>query len=157
MERDVAIAHGASAFLRERLMGVSDEYPAVFCIICGIFAINDQHSDSYKTCISCGNKDQFGTCSIPYVLKLLIQLLAPAGIFLRPEFITNAQYAAKVLPKNKSMGLTEDEYDEKLIDEIEEEEEDDDADIQLEEQADDDNLQDEYNERDDYEGYDYEP
>ena len=54
MERDAAISHGASAFLRERLMLVSDAYQTVFCKTCGIFAVNDAATRTYKPCKLCG-------------------------------------------------------------------------------------------------------
>lgn len=157
MERDVAIAYGASAFLRERLMGVSDEYQTVFCIVCGFFAVNDQYNNFYKACSLCGNEDKFGRCSIPYVYKLLMHLLAAPGLNLRPELMTNADYALKVLPKEKRVTtkLLEEEYDETLIDENEDEEDVEDAEIELEEQAIDEELVDEYDEGGDYDGYDY--
>lgn len=128
MERDVAIAYGASAFLKERLMGVSDEYQTVFCRVCGFFAVNNPHTNSYKTCSLCGNEDKFGRCSIPYVYKLLIHLLAAPGLNLRPELITNTEYAFKVLPKGKLTNIEEEDVeDERDIDENEEEAEDENA------------------------------
>jgi len=157
MERDVAIAYGASAFLRERLMGVSDQYQVVYCITCGAFAVNDQYNNFYKTCSLCGNEDKFGRCSIPYVYKLLTHLVAAAGLNLHPELITNSDYALKVLPKEKRVTtkLLDEEYDESVIDENEEEADADDAEIQLEEQAEDDAVVDDYDEGGDYDGYDY--
>jgi hypothetical protein len=152
MERDVAIAYGASAFLRERLMGVSDEYQTVFCIVCGNFAVNDQYNNSYKTCSLCGNEDKFGRCSIPYVYKLLMHLLAAPGLNLRPELMTNEDYALKILPKEKRTTkiVEEEEHDEEIIDENEEEDEAEDADIELAEQAEDENEYDEFNDDDEY-------
>ena len=157
MERDVAIAYGASAFLRERLMGVSDEYQTVFCLRCGIFAVNDEYNNFYRPCSLCGNEDKFGRCSIPYVYKLLMNLVAAPGLNLRPELMTNAEYALKVLPKEKRVTtkLLEEEYDEEVIDENEEEDQAEDAEIQLEEQGEDEGVVDEYDEGGDYEGYDY--
>jgi DNA-directed RNA polymerase II subunit RPB2 len=158
MERDVAIAYGASAFLRERLMGVSDEYHTVFCIICGFFAINDPHTNSYRKCPLCGNEDKFGKCSIPYVYKLLIHLLAAPGIHLRPELITNTDYALKVLPKGKSINIRDDgneEYDdEKYLEDNQDNDEAEEAELQLEEEAADDEALEEYGETGDYFGDD---
>ncbi len=159
MERDVAIAYGASGFLRERLMGVSDEYHTVFCIICGFFAINDPHTNSYRTCPLCGNEDKFGRCSIPYVYKLLIHLLAAPGINLRPELITNTDYALKVLPKGKLINIREDgneEYDdEKFLEENEDNDKAEEAELQLEEEAADEAEVEDYAEQGDYDGYDF--
>lgn len=156
MERDVAIAYGASAFLRERLMGVSDEYQTVFCIVCGEFAVNDQYNNFYKTCSVCGNEKKFGKCSIPYVYKLLMNLVAAAGLNLRPELMTNADYALKILPKEKRVNVKLLEEDnETIVDENEDEEEAEDAEIELEEQAEDEDVVEDYNEGGDYEGYNY--
>lgn len=96
MERDAGISHGASAFLRERLMKVSDAYEAVFCKNCGAFAINDATTRMYKPCRLCGDDKSFGRCTIPYAYKLLVHLLAAPGINLRPEFVTSEEYADKV-------------------------------------------------------------
>lgn len=153
MERDVAIAYGASELLRERLMGVSDEYPVVYCRVCGFFAVNDPNTDSYRACSLCGTKDKFGKTSIPYVYKYLSQLLAAPGIFLRPELITNEEYAARILPKSKY--ISETENDEMEVDENEEIDEGEDADIQLKEESEDEYNVDEYNEDGDYAGEDY--
>ena len=91
MERDAAISHGASAFLRERLMLVSDGYKAVFCRKCGSFAVWDPRLNNYKCPIDAEN-GIFGKCIIPYAYKLLIHLLSCMGIHLRPGFITTGEY-----------------------------------------------------------------
>jgi len=93
MERDAAISHGASAFLRERLMLVSDKYETVFCKKCGVFAFHNEVSG--YICKLCTNKN-FGRCIIPYAYKYLVHLLAGIGINLCPEFITNDEYADKI-------------------------------------------------------------
>jgi DNA-directed RNA polymerase II subunit RPB2 len=99
MERDALLAYGASASLRQMLMLSSDAYPATFCTNCGSFATIFKK----VLCVTCGNNniDQFGTCIVPYVYKLLTQLLAPMGIFLRPEFVTREQYTEDVLSGHK--------------------------------------------------------
>lgn len=95
MERDSAISHGASSFLRERLMLASDGYLAVFCITCGAFAVNDAQG-TYRQCSQCkGNS--FGKCTIPYVYKLLTHLLCGIGINLRPRFVTPEEYARRLV------------------------------------------------------------
>jgi len=96
MERDAAISHGASAFLRERLMLVSDAYQTVFCKTCGTFAINDATTRMYKPCRLCGDDQNFGRCVIPYAYKLLVHLLAAPGINLHPEFVTSDEYVDKI-------------------------------------------------------------
>ena len=95
MERDAGISHGGSAFLRERLMYVSDAYQTAFCKTCGTFAVNDPNTHKYKKCRLCGG-EIFGRATIPYAYKLLIHLLATIGINLRPEFFTSDEYADKI-------------------------------------------------------------
>lgn len=96
MERDAGISHGASAFLRERLMYASDGYQTAFCTKCGTFAINDATTKRYKPCRLCGNDENYGRYTIPYADKLLIHLLGGLGYFMRPEFETLEEYAAKI-------------------------------------------------------------
>jgi DNA-directed RNA polymerase II subunit RPB2 len=111
MERDASISHGASSFIRERLMLVSDVYRTVFCKTCSSFAVNDATTKWYKTCSMCGG-DEFGLCDIPYVYKLLIHYLATPGINLRPEFVNSTEYLQSVL-KDGKMVSREDEGSEK--------------------------------------------
>jgi len=105
MERDSAISHGASAFLRERLMLASDVYQTAFCKTCGTFAINDAATRRYKPCRLCNDDQNFGRCSIPYAYKLLIHLLAAPGINLRPEFVTSDEYADKIFRQRQPLTL----------------------------------------------------
>ena len=91
MERDAAISHGASAFLRERLCLVSDPLPAVFCKTCGTFAVTDYTTGTHK-CRWCGDKGNFGRTTIPYAYKLLTHLLAIPAISLRFKMVTAEEY-----------------------------------------------------------------
>jgi hypothetical protein len=111
MERDAAISHGASSFLRERLMLVSDGYQTAFCKTCGTFAIYDGATERYKDCRLCGDRN-YGRCTIPYAYKLLVHLLAAPGINLRPEFVTSEEYAEKLF-------RTETQFDGVGLDDIE--------------------------------------
>ena len=78
MERDAGISHGASSFLRERLMFASDVYQTAVCRRCGTFAVNDAKTQKYS-CRLCHDKAHFGRIVIPYVYKLLTHLLAAPG------------------------------------------------------------------------------
>jgi DNA-directed RNA polymerase II subunit RPB2 len=128
MERDAGISHGASSFLRERLMLVSDAYQTVFCKTCGTFAINDATTRRYKPCRLCGDDQNFGRCTIPYAYKLLVHLLAAPGINLRPEFVTSEEYADKIFRQRpivtggdiNDIKVQLDEADEALDDELQE-------------------------------------
>jgi DNA-directed RNA polymerase II subunit RPB2 len=68
MERDCMIVHGNSMFLTERLCMQSDPFVIVVCQQCGNIATNQYE------CVSCGT-DKVSKIRIPYVSKLLIQLL----------------------------------------------------------------------------------
>lgn len=132
MERDACISHAASSFLRERLMLVSDGYKAVFCRVCGTFAVNNPITSQYRPCILCGN-EKFGHCTIPYVFKLLLHLLAAPGLNLRPEFLTMAEYADKVLSAAGAEIIQAEDEEEEEDEEKQEEIEEQDYDQELEE------------------------
>lgn len=77
MERDCMISHGTSAFLKERLMDVSDCYSCVVCDICGLLAISGR---DVLECRACANTTQLSRISIPYAFKLLLQELMAMNI-----------------------------------------------------------------------------
>ena len=82
MERDCMIAHGASAFLKERLMDVSDKYSIYVCNKCGLLASGDTKKNMYS-CKKCNNYGDFSKCYIPYSCKLLFQELQCMSIYPR--------------------------------------------------------------------------
>jgi len=138
MERDSIISHGAAAFLQERLCGVSDEYEAVFCKTCGTFASTDITTVKYE-CRKCKTKGNFGRAKIPYAFKYLVHLLAPMGIYLRFDMLTQEEYTVSLTAKKprrqiaskveeeegeeeeEPPGLLEEEPEENVIEEEEEE------------------------------------
>jgi len=77
MERDVAIAHGAAYFLKERLCGVSDCYKIVFCK-CGQIATKSIIDGEY-TCNICRDTASFKPVETTAALKLLNNILAGFG------------------------------------------------------------------------------
>lgn len=77
MERDCIISHGASAFLKERLMDVSDPYCCYVCDSCGLIAIN---AKKYNECKGCNNRTNISLVEIPYAFKLLLQELMAMNI-----------------------------------------------------------------------------
>ena len=75
MERDCMISHGASMFLKERLVDVSDKYRVHICEDCGLIAQADLKSQRFM-CKSCKNINyNIAQIYIPYACKLLFQEL----------------------------------------------------------------------------------
>lgn len=123
MEFAATVSHGASSFLMERLMFVSDAYQTAFCRTCGNFAVWNPNQDpnsnidilknqgSYLACRMCGDSNNFGRATIPYSYKLLIQLLASANINLRPDFLTFEEYTQKLFSKERKGESGEPEYE----------------------------------------------
>ena len=79
MERDVMIAHGASAFLKERLMEASDNFEVHVCKGCGLIGIANRLQNIWN-CTGCGNKTDFSQVRIPYAYKLFLQELESMNI-----------------------------------------------------------------------------
>ena len=86
MERDCMIAHGASYFLKERLMDVSDKYSVTICNQCNMFCTGN-HKDNIYECKKCNNYGDFTKIYIPYACKLFLQELMAMSI--GPRFITD--------------------------------------------------------------------
>jgi DNA-directed RNA polymerase II subunit RPB2 len=78
MEVSALIAHGVSAFLRERLFYLSDYYSTYFCAKCGFFAVANFKKHSFK-CNNC-ESDKLNKIDLPYACKLLFQELMAMGI-----------------------------------------------------------------------------
>ena len=85
MERDCMISHGASLFLKERLMDVSDKYRVHVCKTCGLFAEADVDAQNFN-CHLCKDSAGIVQCYIPYACKLLFQELMAMHIAPRITF-----------------------------------------------------------------------
>jgi DNA-directed RNA polymerase II subunit RPB2 len=85
MERDCMIAHGASQFLKERLMDVSDNYRVFICKKSGLIAAVNPDKNIYNSFSE--NSTSFSEIRIPYACKLLIQELQTMSI--TPRLITS--------------------------------------------------------------------
>ena len=86
MERDCMIAHGASSFLQERMMKVSDNYNVFICCNCGLISVFNNTKNIYE-CKKCNNYKNFKRINIPYSCKLLFQELESMSI--APRLLTN--------------------------------------------------------------------
>jgi DNA-directed RNA polymerase II subunit RPB2 len=84
MERDSVVTHGSEALTLEKLCEASDQHRLVLCYKCGVFPTNN--SDYSYRCKRCNGSD-FRTTLAPYPMKLLVQVLAIAGIDM--SFILN--------------------------------------------------------------------
>ena len=85
MERDCMLSHGAAMFTKERLMDVSDPFPAGFCKSCGTLAVVNEKENMYH-CGACGSQTQFEMKTIPYAVKLWAQELEAMHIVPRMVF-----------------------------------------------------------------------
>jgi DNA-directed RNA polymerase II subunit RPB2 len=84
MERDVFIAHGISAFAKERLMDVSDPFTTGTCVKCGSLATMNEKDKIYE-CRNCGSKTGLEYKTIPYAVKLWLQELE--AMHISPRFV----------------------------------------------------------------------
>jgi DNA-directed RNA polymerase II subunit RPB2 len=101
MEKDCIGAHGAVAFLKERLLDVSDKFEVYICANpkCGNYAIvnPDENVQLYR-CNNCDNSNSFNMVEIPYAAKLLSQELQGMGLNMRFFFdrLEHAKYGATI-------------------------------------------------------------
>lgn len=79
MERDVINCHGASCFLKERMLDVSDNYKVYICCSCGLICVANPDKNLYK-CTNCKNCADIRQVRIPYAMKLLLQELTTIGL-----------------------------------------------------------------------------
>jgi len=80
------ISHGAAAFLKERLMDVSDKYRVHVCETCGLFAVADVDSQSFRCELCKQDCEGIAQVNIPYACKLLFQELMAMHITPRITF-----------------------------------------------------------------------
>lgn len=79
MERDCMMSHGASIFLKDRLIDQSDSFSIFVCDLCGLIAIANQKKGLFE-CKNCLNKTSISLIKIPYACKLLFQELMAMAI-----------------------------------------------------------------------------
>ena len=79
MERDCLIAHGATAFMKERMMECSDNFEVHVCKGCGLIGVANKERNNWN-CTGCGNTTDFSQVRIPYAYKLFLQELESMNI-----------------------------------------------------------------------------
>jgi DNA-directed RNA polymerase II subunit RPB2 len=94
MERDCMIAHGASAFLKERMMEASDNFEVHVCKGCGLIGVANKARNIWN-CTGCGNTTEFSQVRIPYAYKLFLQELESMNI------------SSRILPETRLRALTD--------------------------------------------------
>ena len=79
MERDCMISHGATQFLKERTLDVSDNYRIFTCNKCNLVAFVNP-DEGISKCKACNNYVDFSEYRIPYACKLMIQELESMAV-----------------------------------------------------------------------------
>lgn len=92
MERDCMISHGASVFLKERMLETSDNFEVHVCKGCGIIAVANREKNIWQ-CTGCGNSTEFSQVRIPYAYKLFLQELESMNI------------SSRILPESRLRAL----------------------------------------------------
>tara|TARA_B110000027_G_C16096351_1_gene290982 strand:- start:453 stop:1766 length:1314 start_codon:yes stop_codon:yes gene_type:complete len=82
MERDAILSHGASLFLKEKILDCSDNSKQYICKICGMIMVSNSERNLY-ICNCCKNDIDPAQVRIPYAFKLIIQELQAMSIALR--------------------------------------------------------------------------
>jgi DNA-directed RNA polymerase II subunit RPB2 len=93
MERDCIISHGASLFLKDRLMDHSDAYRVHICNKCGLMCSANLVQKRYE-CKDCQNTTDISQVMIPYAFKLMTQELMAVGIY--PRYVTTNKWTSSV-------------------------------------------------------------
>jgi DNA-directed RNA polymerase beta subunit len=82
MERDAILSHGASLFLKEKMLDCSDNSKQYICKVCGMIMVSNTERNLYN-CNYCKNDIDPSQVRIPYAFKLIIQELQAMSIALR--------------------------------------------------------------------------
>ena len=85
MERDGIVAHGAAAFLKERMLDVSDNFRVFPCKKCGLIAVANPEKNVYH-CGSCRTSADICQVRMPYSMSLLLKELESMSVALRMCF-----------------------------------------------------------------------
>jgi len=82
MERDAILSHGASLFLKEKMLDCSDNSKQYICKVCGMIMVSNSDKNLYS-CNYCKNDIDPSQVRFPYAFKLIIQELQAMSIALR--------------------------------------------------------------------------
>ena len=130
MEKDCMVSHGASEFLKERLLHCSDDYQCNVCDTCGMIC------GDVDTCRSCNDDSNIFTVQLPYASKLFFQELISMGIAPRIHSTDNIPDLMHDWSKKiycKKMNLDDEDDDDGLDEDCDEYSDDGDEEIEMEE------------------------
>lgn len=116
LEQAVILSHGAAMFMRERLCYTSDAYTVEMCTKCGEYPILTAEGE-YR-CLMCQNHTIFGKKDIPYIFKLLKNLLIGASLYMVCDVETNEQIKNRSLHREINFHIDDGTLD---IDEMDDE------------------------------------
>jgi len=126
MERDNALSHGGTAFLRERLVSAATGFETTYCRNCGWLAIVNAFLGIAK-CKKCKNDAKFGRVNVPYTYIRLSHYINGLGLSMNLKVVTKEENAEIKRRRNQAVhDSVFDDEDIELLDNKEEEEEEDD-------------------------------
>lgn len=144
MEVNTVLYHGCIKFLIDLMVNKSDAYTVLFCKTCGYFAImkvlGDETVASCQLCDAAERDYIIERFTIPYVFKLLTQLMFGVGILIHLDL---SNLSDNVEDQLESI-IEEDEEEEEELEESEEEGEEEDPINRVQDPEDDENQQIEY-------------
>lgn len=115
MERTALLSHGASRLLIKILVDMSDAFTTAFCKKCGDIAVVNINRNAVE-CNVCENEAKIVKTKIPYVYKVIVQLLMGAMIRIRFEYAEMSNKKMPPMPEGTDLAGDDEEAIEKELD-----------------------------------------